>query len=1324
MLLSTTTYFLFYCFLLAKNKLFISLYTIFTLFAFFKTMKKLLLYFFLLITSCLFAQQSETLLLDWSKEATYTIEDYSFKVPQFQNENYDIDIDVKKISYTKIIDFNSSNASISFTNVVYKTISISEMYDLNLKLIPSDINFKSEITKARDQYRGIIKFSPIIKDGGNYKKVISLTYSIANENQFNRSTFSNQSITNSVLATGKWYRFYVEKSGVYKVSKSFLQSLGLEVNVDPRTIKIYGNGGRMLPLLNATAYPNDLEENAIQFIGESDGVFDASDYILFYAEGVDTWNSESLTSVNLYADKSYYYVTASGGQGKRIQSAIEPSTASSINFSQFDDRIIYEKDLVNVGKIGRRWFGEQFNIDNTKTFSFSVPNLDLTVPVEVKINTASKSFGNSSFNFKVNNQDIGTVTFPQIISNGGIEGYETALNTTFSATTNTLDFLLTYDNGGVPTANGYLDFIRLKVKRNLVGYGKQFLFSNDLEQNNIGVGQYTFTNAAAISQIWDVTDIYNVAKYDNPNGANFSFKVNLGTAKKYVAIDESDVYEPLKESSSTVVNQNLKGTIFKDNFGNFQDIDYLIITPQFLVNQAETLANFHRTNSGMIVRVVPLDKIYQEFSSGKQDIAAIRNFIKYVYWNASLPEKRVKYVNLFGDASYDYKDRIFNNTNIVPVFHGFNPSTNETNNSSNFSLYSSFMSDDFYGLMDDSEGTMTGSFDGIDIAVGRMLVSSTTQAAEMVNKVLEYHDEKSFGRWRNNFVIYSDDADNSTDATLQVGLNNLADVLTTQKPFVNAKKIHTDAYVQQVAAGGERYPEAKKDFLDALQLGALVFNYFGHGNEEFLARERLFEKLEAQNLTNRYRYPLFVTITCEFTRFDDPNRFTGGEYMYWNKAGGAIGLIATTRQIGVSTGFTMNNLLTEDLYAYGSTNYPTIAEALRLTKIATGSDNRRVVFFIGDPALKLAIPKPKVVLTKINDVPVSQPLPVLQALSLVKISGEVRDENNVLQSNYTGDLAVQLFDKEINRTTLGNDGTTDSNGLIIMNFKTLGETIFRGNASVVNGQFEFSFIVPQDIRIPVGNGKISFYAKTTGAILEDETGFDQTIQIGGVNTTATADTSPPTVRLHMNDEAFVSGGITNCAPILLAFLSDENGINTASGIGHDIVAILDGDESNPYVLNDYYETENDDYTNGSIRFPFRDLAPGMHTILFKAWDVYNNLITSEIQFNAICSDEGLKLEKVLNYPNPFVSYTEFWFNHNMPFEPLDVQVQILTISGKLVKTINQQVVSEGFLNRSITWDGKDDFGDKIGKGVYVYKLTVKSVTTGKSAEKYEKLVIL
>ena len=1290
-------------------------------------MKKIFIYLMLFLFGFVHAQNESNVSLSWSQSIQYLGEDVVFKFPQFDNQYFDLNIPEKTISFK--FSFKSQgyidNSTLRVFNLKYETVQDDFLQDLDFSKIPSRLEYSIESVKAKDEFYSLLILSPIVFENGVLKKIISFQFSYDYNTSLRTSPSVNRLITNSVLNSGNWYRFYVVKSGVYRLSKSFLQSLGVNVSVDPRNIKIYGNGGRMLPLLNSDFYPDDLTENAIKFVGEEDGVFDDNDYILFYAEGIDTWNTESLTSVNLYSDKSYFYVTTSSGLGKRIVPAVEPSGLSTINFTTYDDVLIYEKDLVNGGKVGRRWFGEQFNINNNQTFDFSIPNLDVSSPIELKINLASKSFGNSFFEVKANNQILGNVTFPALAPFSGVEGYENIINTTFNSTSTDVTIDLTYNNGGVPSSNGYLDFIRISSVRNLTGFGEQYFFFNNQEASNIGIGQYTFTNSGQINEVWDITDRFNVLSYVNTSGPNFNFKVNLGNIKKYVAVDFSDVYSPLKESNSIVVNQNLKGSIFLNNSGVFEDIDYLIISPNNLLTPAERLADFHRSNSGLKVKVVSTESIYQEFSSGKQDIAAIRNFIKYVYQNASSAQNRVKYVNLFGDASYDYKDRLFNNTNVVPVFHGFNPSASEINNISNFSLYLSFMSDDFYGLMDDSEGQMNGGIDGIDIAVGRMLVSSVQQANEMVDKVLEYYDEKSYGRWRNNYVIYSDDADNQTDATLQFGLDNLANVLVAQKPFVNVKKIHTDAYIQQVAAGGERYPEAKVDFLDNLELGALVFNYFGHGNEESLGRERLFEKIDAQNLTNRYRYPLFITITCEFTRFDDPNRFTGGEYMYWNTRGGAISLIATTRQIGVTTGFTMNNFLSEELYAFGSTNYPTISEALRLTKLRTGSDNRRVVSYIGDPALKLAIPKPKVVLTKVNDVDVSLPNDTFSALSLMKISGEVVDESDNLISNYNGDLAVQIFDKEINRSTLGNNGVRDGSGnLIIMDFATLGETIFRGNASVVNGEFELSFVVPQDIRIPVGNGKISFYSKRNNLSLEDQTGYNSDILIGGVNTAAPSDTTPPTVRLYMNDESFASGGITNCSPFLLAFLEDENGINTASGIGHDIVAILDGDETNPYVLNDYYETENNDYTKGRVRFPFRDLESGMHTILFKAWDVYNNLITQEIQFNAVCNEDGLKIEKVLNYPNPFVSYTEFWFSHNMPFEPLDVQVQILTITGKLVKTINQQVVTDGFLCREINWDGRDDFGDKIGKGVYVYKLTVRSTTTGKKTEKFEKLVIL
>ena len=1285
--------------------------------------KKYLLFVFASFLS--FAQNTKDFSIVWNTNTSFIVGDTKYNIPQFQSENYEFQVVKNTISYVNSIKVPGliSEGTASINNIIYETADVSLLGDLMVSNISSKIDFKSFSSYARDEAFLSFQFNPIIKDNSGYKRVKSFTlnYSVSNAN----STFQSiNSIQNSVLATGSWHRFYVEKSGVYLVSKSFLQSIGVNVAVDPRNIKIYGNGGRMLPLLNSTAYPIDLEENAIQFVGETDGVFNENDYILFYAEGVDTWNDESLTHVNQFADRSYYYVTTNGAAGKRIQNYAEPSGTPNLFLSNYDGFQFHEVDLFNAGKIGRRWFGEKFDLDDNQTFQFVLPNYTSGSPVNFSANFAAVSFVSTSFKVKANTIDIGTV--PIIAASGSSLGYENILNTTFVPTSNAVTIDLSYINSGVPSSKGYLDYIILKYNAELKGFGKQFLFSNNLVKTNIGVGQFVVSNATTVRSVWDVTDIYNVTKLDNTQNT-VSFKLALGQDKKFVAVDNVDFYTPLRENETNVANQNLKGTIFKNNQGLFQDIDYLIVTPSSLVAQAETLANFHRNNSNMNVKVVPLPLIYTEFGGGKQDVAAIRNFVKYVYDNASNTTSKVKYLNLFGDASYDFKNRIKNNTNIVPIFHGFDVSNSlSPNNSSNFSLFSSFMSDDFFALMDSNEGNMIASADLMDLAVGRMLVSSNTQASEMVNKVLEYHDEKSYKRWRNNLVYYSDDPDPflSGDYLLQKDLNELADEVSVANPFFNSNKIFTDAYVQEVSAGGPRYPQAKKAFIDAIELGALVLNYYGHGNEESFAIERIFEKADAQTLNNRYKYPLFITITCEFTRFDDPNRPTGGEYMYWNKAGGAIALLATTRQISQSLGIDLNEAIYDNLFTMENNSYISIAESLRRAKISLGGSNKRVVFYIGDPALKLAIPKPKIVLTKVNGENINTSSLSLQALSLATLSGEVVDENNTLITNYNGELAVQVYDKNLNRLTLDNDNVSlPPINQPKLNFVTLGEVIYRGNASVVNGKFEFSFIVPQDIQIPIGNARVSFYSKSNSPILQNQTGYNTQIKVGGVNTSAPSDTTPPKLKLYMNDTNFVSGGITNESPIFLAFLEDENGINTASGIGHDIVAILDNDENNPFNLNDYYETETDNYKKGKVTYPFRDLAPGLHTILFKAWDVYNNLITAEIQF-VVIGDGDLQLERVLNYPNPFVSYTEFWFNHNRPFEPLEVQVQILTITGKLVKTINQTVVNEGFTSRDIKWDGKDDFGDKIGKGVYVYKVTVKSAITGKKSEKIEKLVIL
>ncbi len=1280
-------------------------------------MKKILLVLTTFFCGALFAQVTHTIVLQWSKDNYINFDSYKLKIPHFQAQNFLFEEGSKEIFYNEKIQIENAVNETSFEilEAIYEPISVAEMGNLDLTRIPSEIRFEVNNSRARGLNFAFIRFSPIIKTNNSYKKVISIVYRLnfLSARYQTEATATPWGLQNSVLSTGEWYRFYVEKSGVYRVSKSFLAQLGMNTNTDPRNIKIYGNGGRMLPLLNSENYPIDLVENAIQFVGEQDGVFDTNDFILFYAEGIENWNQESLTNLNLYDSKSYYYVTASGGPGKRIIPASQPQGEPTFVVSKFTDYQFFEKDEVNIGRLGRTWYGNPLSTQNDQDVVFTFPNRVTTEPIQIGFAAAAEAFVSTTMSFNINGQTQQTFNFNPITPSSSIL-FQT-VSSTFSSnpTTENISIRITYNNNGIPTAKGYINYINVSAVRNLAGTGKQFEFTNNQVATQLGIGEYQIANASGIAQVWDITNRFEITNYTNNNQAIFTFKTPLGDVRKFIALDPADYYLPKRDPQSKVANQNLKGTIFTNNSGQFTDVDYLIITPSNLVQPAEKLANFHRNNSGLSVKVVPLESIYHEFSSGKQDVAAIRNFIRYVYYNASSATKRVQYVNLFGDASFDYKNRITNNTNITPVFHSLN-----SNN-----LLSSTMSDDFFVMMDDNEGSMLSSADMMDIAVGRMLVNNLTQANDMVNKVLEYHDHQSYGRWRNNFTLISDDVDEAWEMIIQQELDNLGNRIGQEKPSVNVIKIHTDSYVQETSAGGQRYPKAKEDIINAFNHGSLVFNYFGHGGEEVLANERIFEKSDAQTLNNQYKYPLFVTVTCEFTRFDNPFRPTAGEYTYWNPKGGAIALVTTTRRIGVTTGQNINTFLASFLYGFTSNEDITIAEALRLSKNAYGPQTL-MVFYIGDPALKLAIPKPNIVLTHINQEPLASSSFVFNALSPVTLSGEVRDPNTgLIVPTFNGELAVQLFDKEVNRTTLGNDNVLVGGQVAKMNFTTLGETIFRGNTSVTNGKFEVRFVVPRDISIPIGDGRISFYAKSQTPLLQDKSGHSVSIKIGGINENAAVDNTGPRVRLYMNDTSFISGGITNENPFFIALLEDENGINTASGIGHDIVAFLDGNESNPYIMNDYYETELNDFTKGIVRFPFRNLEKGLHTITFRAWDVYNNPVTAEIQF-IVVGDDSMTLKNVLNYPNPFVNHTQFWFTHNKPFEPLDVQVQIMTITGKIVKTINQSVTTEGFLSREITWDGKDDFGDKIGKGVYLYKLTVKSTLTNKKTEKIEKLVIL
>ena len=1274
---------------------------------------RFLFYFILFFNFSFLHGQSKSFKVEWSEDKDLVVSGKSFLIPKAENFNENLVIGQEFKLVNQWEEFNDINEeSVEIYNIKYSNFNISLYPVLSNIPFKNKIEVKLKTSKSREKSISYLEFSPIVKINDNYKIVESFSVKYSYDNTKSISVIQPQ---NSEMATGSWYRIFIDQTGIYKMDKSFLDQLGINTNsIDPRKIRIFGHGGEMLPMNNTENFMLDPIENAIQVRGEEDGIFDSDDHIIFFAKGPDNYNSESDTHLNLYEEKTSYFLSIGSVNGLRVDNYVEPSEQVDLIIDNYTNYQFHEIDEYNIAQIGRRWFGDRFDFESNKTFSFTFDNLIVSDPIDFKVSAAATSEVSTSMSININGSNASTLYFGSI--GDPILASGANYNSEIYSNSSTINVSLNYNNSGNPASTAFLDYISMEATCDLIYDGEQLIFYN----NNINsfplVVEYQIGSDQNIYNIWDVSDISDISEVSNSIENNFSFKSYFSSENKFIAFSESNFLIPTSESNSFVDNQNIKQTIFSNSQGNPSAPDYLIIARQDMLFQAERLAQINREKNNLNVKVIELQKIYNEFGSGNQDISAIRNFIRYIYLNQN-SGNNLKYLCLFGDASFDYKQRIPNNTNIIPSWLSLN----------SFSLSSSFISDDYYGMMDPNEGTMSNS-DKLDIAVGRILADNYQRSVALVDKIESYYSSESFGDWRNKVIVISDDVDEPWENIIQSTSNEIADLISENKPFINTKKILIDSYEQQTSSGGERYPEVNSEILNGIKEGAIVINYFGHGGEDGIARERIFDKINAAAVKNPNRLNCFVSVTCEFTKFDNPNRETAGEFLYWNNDGGSIALITTTRQIFVSVGVEFNITLEQYLFSFGSDNYPSIAESLRLTKndpAISSTNQRRLVFFIGDPAMKLAIPEKEIRISKINGIETNNFQEPIKGLDLVNIEGQVYDKNGQFLDDYSGILTSTVYDKNISRTTLANDNTVDGNGnLILLDFETLGEVLFRGKSSVENGEFQFSFVVPKDVKMEIDSGKFSFYAKDQYSIL-DKSGYNTTIQIGGINEDAEEDNIGPEIQIFLNDESFVSGGITNESPNLIVKLSDNNGINTSSGVGHDILATIDSDDINAIILNNYYVADVDDYKNGTVNYQLDNLQPGQHTLKIKAWDVYNNSSISEIDFMVFNENEKLVLDKVLNYPNPFVDFTEFWFSHNSS-SLLDVKIEIFTISGRLVKTItgNTNFSGDSNFSRELIWDGRDDFGDKVAKGIYVYKLSVRSELTNMQTSKIEKLVIL
>lgn len=1110
----------------------------------------------------------------------------------------------------------------------------------------------------------------------------------------------------SVLATGAWYRLSVPGPGLYRINISFLNKLGLTGSSFPSaSIRIFGNGGRMLPEANNQPRPDDLQENAIWVEDGGDNTLNGPDYILFYADGPHTWAKDSanqrfIHQKNIYSDRSYYYLSI-GGAGARVPvSNIAGNPGTEV--SQFSSRYFHELDTLNFLASGKEWYGEEFSDlpgrSLSRQFSFRSPNPVAASSLLVRTQCISRSVGNASrFDIRVNGGSA--QSFDIAPTGAGLyDAFAREATGQFSGTATGEETGIQYNYvPGSFNAQGWLNWFEVFGRQQLSLNGMTQLLFRDWVSVSPGLLSFRIANADADTRVWDVTDpLHPVQMNGSISGNEYRFINDGSRLREYVAVHRSGFLEP--EPGGRVVNQDLHGTA---------PTDMIIVTYPPFRSQAERLADFHQQHDGMKVQVVTTDQIFNEFASGIADPSAIRDYIKmYIDKYRGTPDS-LHHLLLFGDASYDYKDRLANNTNFVPAYQ----------HSLSLDILSTYTTDDFFGFLDDEEDINSGSIQNLlDIGIGRVPARNEQEAKNFVDKVEAYHRAAAMGPWRNQLTFIADDEDQNLhlqDAEV------VANTAATVAPVFDQLKIYLDAYRQESGSAGSRYPTANQAINNQVYNGTLLWNYAGHGGPRRLAEETIIDQEIVNGWNNPDRLPLFLTATCDFAPYDNPLLPSLGEQLLLRAKTGAIALMTTTRIVFSFSNREMNNNYLRFALDRGTGQpYRNLGDAVREAKnytYRTSGDvaNNRKFTLLGDPALRIAYPTYKVVATKVNGLPVTQ-VDTLSAGEKVIMEGEVTDAQGNLLTGFNGTVYPSVFDKPQSVNTLGNDASSP-----VTSFTTQTNSIFKGKATVTGGRFSFAFRVPKDINYRVGDGRLSLYADNG---VDDGNGLFTGFRVGGTGTGDDDDKDGPSIKAYLNDEKFVSGGITNQDPVLLLRLQDSSGINTVgTGIGHDIIATLDNDNTKFFILNDFYQGELDSYQKGTVRFQLPAMEPGHHTLNIKAWDVVNNSNEIVLDFT-VASNEEFTLKRVLNYPNPFTTHTSFWFEHNRPGQDLYVRLQIFTLTGRVIKVLQKTINTPGNRSSDLEWDGRDEFGDKIGRGVYLYKLSVTTPEKQKK-EKIEKLVI-
>ncbi len=1076
----------------------------------------------------------------------------------------------------------------------------------------------------------------------------------------------------SVLASGHWWKLSVSASGIYRITTSDIPSLA-GTSVDH--LAVYGMGSGMLSTYNSQTPTDGLRQLAIEVNDRNgDGIFGSGDELLFYGEGAEEWRYDNgllrwTFTHHAYARENCYYLTSSSTAPKRIATAAPVATDTVITTHTVVAHV--DNDLVNVYKTGQLWMGEKFSSAmSSRTFELRLPG---SVVGNVKLRWAVASIATTTASFTLSS---GSYSRQEMLTK--TNSYRSILDA-IPSVSSTYTFSLAFSPSDI-SGSGYLDFIELTADAILAFNGGQQLIRNDRHLDSpvsFHITQTTATNA----RVWEVSTAGAEREMSLTNG---TWSDSTGTARTYVAFDEYSYLSP--ETITPLDNQNLHGS---------DAADLVIVTHPAFLDQALRLASLHELFDTLTTLVATDEQVYNEFSSGKQDPMAIRALLRWIM--ESHPSRPPRYLVLFGKGSYDNRNLLGNNIPTVVTYE------------TSFSFDDdgiSYASDDMLGYLDLTDHG--ASSETLDVSVGRLPARNVDEATLIVDKIEGYItrrdllDDNNRGDWRNYVALLADDADpgHSGDSLFAHSSESIASAIKNSMPQINIDRLYADSYHQSSGAIGSYYPDLNNALRQRINYGCLLLNYIGHGSSAYIGTERYIEPSDVAAFSNTDRLPLFVTSTCSYGHYDQPDELCGAEACIMAPAA-AIGVIAASRPISHIERFNKDVVL----YALDPAN--TIGDALRKAKNRTSVSMS--IALIGDPALRLSQPTNQVRVTHINSEPVNDTTDVMAAvLSRVTITGEIQDADGQLVSDFDGTLYPVVYDREMQSSTLANDNPGTE-----VSFWQQKTILYKGSHPVIGGRFEYSFIVPMDVSYRYDYAKLSHYAKSPS---DHASGSFTHLMLGGMSDSSNDDALPPTIRLFLGDTNFRPGGLTGPSPTLLALISDSAGINIGTGLGHDITAVIDDNPGSLIVLNDLFQPDIADGRFGSVSYTLKDLTPGHHTVTVKAWNIFGLSASASIPF-VVHGSDTLTFSELTCTPNPATTQASFSLRVNSPVDILSAELQIYNSHGQLLYSCTPTVSPDAYLVGPVLWDVSS-----VPPGLYLGRMVL-SCSDGETRQVTTKCIV-